>query len=364
MADSAIWVKVFPTTGPGSIGEWAKVTGGTVTEYTKGDGAVMEVHTFTANGTLTVDTPGYAEVLLVGGGSGAYNGQEYGTGGGVNRGLESLPTGNLAVVVGAGGVSTPISSYVWSGVGKPSSLGTLQTGSAGGSGLAGGDASGTYGTQLGIGVTSSITGSAVVYAKSNQASPRANHGDGADYTATGATGVVIVAVQKSAPTVSGVVASGGTESTYVGDGTNGVLGQTYKVHTFTANGTLTVTQGGDADVLIVGGGNGEGGVATYNNGGRVIAGKQVLIPGTLPVVIGGGTGLPSSLGTLNTGGVGQARSSTERTGAGGVVGNLGAGYVSSISGTQKTYASIGDPYNANEPGSGQVAGVVIVRYKV
>ena len=49
-----------------------------------------------------------------------------------------------------------------------------------------------------------------------------------------------------------VVAAGGTE-TIPGDG--------YKYHTFTSNGTLVVTTGGDVECLVIAGGGGGGSFA-------------------------------------------------------------------------------------------------------
>ena len=61
-----------------------------------------------------------------------------------------------------------------------------------------------------------------------------------------------------------VAATGGTETYYVQNGTY------YHAHTFTGVGTntLTVTQGGEVECLIVaGGGGGGGGASAENNGG-------------------------------------------------------------------------------------------------
>jgi hypothetical protein len=269
---------------------WAKVTGGTVTEYTKGDGSVMEVHTFTANGTLTVDSPGYAEVLAVSGGGGSNgNGTIGGGGGRVHPGIVTLPAGALPVTVGAGGVNESGAGST-NCLGKPSSLGTVVvTGVGDAANDPIGGAGGTVATPA-AGFTSSITGTALVYGRGGVAvgSIRANSGDGvAKYAGPAAAGVVVVAVQKLPPTVSGITATGGTESTYTGDGTNGVLGQTYKVHKFTAGGTLTVTQGGEVDVLLVGGGGGGG--LGGGGGGQVMSVSGVMMPiGAQTVVVGAG----------------------------------------------------------------------------
>ena len=49
----------------------------------------------------------------------------------------------------------------------------------------------------------------------------------------GGSGIVIVRTITSNSRPGTVVATGGTETTYTGDGSNGDLGQEYKVHTFT-----------------------------------------------------------------------------------------------------------------------------------
>ena len=53
---------------------------------------------------------------------------------------------------------------------------------------------------------------------------------------------------------SGFSASGGTETTYDSGG------DTYKVHTFTSTGILTVTGTGDINILIIAGGGGTAGL--------------------------------------------------------------------------------------------------------
>lgn len=284
----SIWVKVFPSEGgaAGGIG-WAKVTGGTVTEYTKPDGSVMEVHTFTANGTLTVNEPGYAEVLLVGCGGSGYN---MGNGGDVREGGHMLPVGAVPVVVG-----TPSDT-----LGRASSLGSITTGVVWASQFDLGEAVGA-GAQfpmppyenIALPYYSSITGTSKPYAPSATWDGRTGTepGAGSMVTGTGVPGIVIVAVQKSAPTVSGVVATGGTVTEYTGDGTNGVLGQKYRVHTFSADGALEVSTGGTADVLLVasgGGGSAKGdGIGGSGGGGGVLfVPGMTLTGGTHTVKVG------------------------------------------------------------------------------
>jgi hypothetical protein len=429
--------------------QWAQVTGGTVTTYTKPDGAVMEVHTFTASGTLTVETPGYAEVLVVGGGGGGKNDNANAAGGGagaVRWGMFSLPAGSLAATVGNGGAIattgglSSLGAVLKAGGGEQgwawrSGAGANAAGGGGASGgaafgsasqanYAGGGSGGTvYGAAALDGVTLAVTGAAVEYARGGPATGATSTAKGSGGSAgggsptAGVAGVVIVAVQKSAPTVSGVVATGGTVTEYTGDGVNGVLGQTYKVHKFTANGTLTVTAGGEIDVLLVaGGGYGDAGAEDCGGGGGGMLEylAQKVSAGTLSATVGGGgqalgqPGGDSALGWMrvfrggggnlgnsgNTvggsggGGAGTGAisgqgypgvmSGTYKGGGGaggpGVAGDGGPGRVSYMSGSAVTYArggsaavNVGTPANSGNGGwrSGPGAsGIVIVRYKV
>lgn len=77
-------------------------------------------------------------------------------------------------------------------------------------------------------------------------------------------------------------ATGGTEVTNAG----------YKYHTFTSDGTLTVTQGGKFDCLIVAGGGGGGSSSADGGGaGGVVATCSVFEAGAVSVDVGsGGTG--------------------------------------------------------------------------
>jgi hypothetical protein len=374
--NGSAWVDPSNAGGGGAAGiPWAAVTGGTVTEYTKADGSVMEVHTFTTNGSLTVDTPGYADVLIVGSGGRCSGPSVVGSGGRIVRGLHALPSGALAVAVGQAVTSGSSDTS-----GFPSTLGDINTGVVGIAGnssfiFPGTGAGGTNASPR-TGFTSSITGSAVVYAP---AGDNTKFGGGEQNGAgVSAAGVVIVAVQKTAPTASGVVASGGTETTYVGDGSNGVLGQSYKVHTFTAaTGSLVVTQGGEVDVLILGAGGGYS--SPYvGNGGDLMERRLTLAAGTVPVTVGQGgvdgvaAGGSSALGTLVTSIAAWATANSRAIGAGGTVAAPNAGRASTITGTSIVYgaanvtspvANLGQGRGSGEsqPGS---SGVVIVRYKV
>lgn len=102
--------------------------------------------------------------------------------------------------------------------------------------------------------------------------------------------------------IPSAIISGGTESTYVGDGINGINGQSYKVCKFTTSGTLIISQGGELDILVAGaGGSGGGGTNGVNYGagggsGDVTATTVTLPSGNYSCVVAATTG-----GSGNTG---------------------------------------------------------------
>jgi hypothetical protein len=91
-------------------------------------------------------------------------------------------------------------------------------------------------------------------------------------------------------TIAGVVATGGTTATHSASGT------TYKVHTFTANGTLGVTNGGSITGAVKGGGGGgqnihhAHGSAAGGQGGGFGQNTHTVGTGNIAVTIGGGGG--------------------------------------------------------------------------
>jgi hypothetical protein len=166
----------------------AIATGGTVADVTI-DGVVYRVHTFTTDGTLTVERAGQADVFLIGGGAhGDSAGNHVGGPGVVREGTFVLPVGAIPVTVGVSGTAT-----VWDGT--TSSLGDIvASGKAYGATWPGAQfppgAGATDANRLAEYVTT-ITGSPVGYGLSVQLSPRPNRGDGAN-TGNGSAGVVIV----------------------------------------------------------------------------------------------------------------------------------------------------------------------------
>jgi hypothetical protein len=152
------------------------------------------------------------------------------------------------------------------------------------------------------------------------------------------------------------------------------------VQRFNANGTLTVTQPGYADVLIVSGGSGGGGeYASSGAGGGITFGNVYLGSGSYSVVVGAGSTLSGATATGNPGGIGGTSYlgqygsplSTSYSTSG-----PNAPLTSTITGSSVTYAQTGTAVTANTgnggikagccgapPGALGSSGVVIVRYE-
>jgi len=146
-----------------------------------GDGKNYRLAVCNAGGSLVVTAPGTVQALLVGGGNN-YAVTPAGNAGDVRMGTYLLPAATHTVTVGAAGVP-----------GLPSSIGTVVITSAAGVAANGSNAQGGGGTagNLNLGLSSSITGSALTYATAQSGAPVANRGDAG--TAGNATdGVVIV----------------------------------------------------------------------------------------------------------------------------------------------------------------------------
>lgn len=162
-------------------------SGGTVTAA-----GTDRVHTFTANGTLTVTRAGFARVLVLGGGGAAgLNTAGYSGGGGGQcfDGWVYLPVGNVAITIGAAppatantqngvngnhsevGSTPPIKA--WGGGGGTN--GTIWQGPRGGGGNQGGaGAAGSGGGSRGAGLVSDISGANVEYGRGGGAAQAGN----------------------------------------------------------------------------------------------------------------------------------------------------------------------------------------------
>jgi hypothetical protein len=177
--------------------------------------------TFTGSSTLTIDKPGYLEVLVVGGGGGgraAGSNTTGGGGGGVRYGAFYVNSGNYSVSIGGGGSGGTGSGEGGNG-GHTFLSGILISGGGGGSmayqggnpwfnishnGYGGGGGSGpatwSFTTSGGNGggspETLSYVGSAVTYGSGgiSSSNPVANRGEGGrrDTGGSGTSGVVVV----------------------------------------------------------------------------------------------------------------------------------------------------------------------------
>lgn len=152
--------------------------------------------------------------------------------------------------------------------------------------------------------------------------------------ATGAGGVTITADSSPVLAVGTVIATGGTVTTFVANGTNGTDGARYVVHSFTSPGTATLVLARDHDLehLVVGAG-GAGGTAGADTssggggGGRVVTGTVAATAGEYDVTIGAG-GTPTAVASLlATGGAAADGGSSSLALAGGatVAAALGGG---------------------------------------
>lgn len=281
--------------------------GASTVTSTGGKGAVSNQVTGGASGTGTID--GVASIAQGGGGSG---GQPLGAGGGGGAG------GAANGVNGGPGVDIAIT-------GVPTTYG------AGGPGR----------SNVGFGTPSprvlGVGGGGYDYFGSR------------DWTfAPGGDGAVIVRYRIPSDGLDPLVATGGSVTTFVGDGTTGDDGDVYRVHTFLANDTFTVTHGsGDVEYLVVGGGGGSGNTMGGGGGaGGVLTGT--VAASTRTVVIGPGgagsnargsrgvNGTASQFGAVTGaggGGGGSWSSPSGATGGSGGGGSAGGGTGAAASGS-------------------------------
>lgn len=228
-----------------------------------------EYWSFTASGTLTVTTAGFADVLVVG--AGASGGANWGGGGGAGGHLyvtdAYLPAGTLTVTVGAGGAASSLSLIANNG--NPSRLGSLYS-PGGGFGAGTGTASHTGG---------------------NGAS------GGGGYRPAGVGGAGTSAIGYNGGTSNQVSASGG------GGGAGAVGGNTSSSNV-AGNGGAGLANSITGSSVTRAGGGGGGGITAGSGGSG-----------------GGGAGgnVTGTAGTANTGGGGGGGDSASGAGGSGIV---------------------------------------------
>jgi hypothetical protein len=161
--------------------------------------------------------------------------------------------------------------------------------------------------------------------------------------------------------------TGGTISNYTGNGTNGINGVNYRIHTFTSgSSTFAAFPGLRVDYLVVGGGGpSSGGITgtTYNSGGgggQVLSSTTSLSGSSFSVTVGtgnpaGSNGGSSAFGSItalggNQGGNGGANGNGGNSGSG----NFGGSYVGGGhgGGGGGGNSAAGSPNSGNSPGAG------------
>jgi hypothetical protein len=204
--------------------------------------------TFTASGTLTVTTAGFADVVLcAGGGGGGRGNATTGSGGGGAGGVLIatsiyLPVGTITVIVGAGGAGSS-GLYQIGQNGNASRLSDFYSPGGGGGGAYYGAAS------LGSGLNGGSGG-----------------GGGGNTTATGGSGVSGVGNDGGSGNATAVGGGGGGASA-VGANGSGTTGGAGGAGTTTTIAGTTPTGAYVAGSYALGGGGGAGASVTAGNGG-------------------------------------------------------------------------------------------------
>ncbi len=166
------------------------------------------------------------------------------------------------------------------------------------------------------------------------------------------------AANKSVTPWRPIVATGGTVSNYTGDGTNGVNGIPYRVHTFNAVGNATWTvsdegSGGPVDYLVVAGGGGGAGSAgcDISSGGGGAGGVRT---GNLTISSPMGYGI-----TVGAGGIGSTGFVTGGQGSNSVFSTITSTGGGGGSTWENTAGNGGSGGGCGENGQGQVPGTGI-----
>ena len=278
---------IIPFTGGVGNADFSDAATGT---YTSG-GLNYKYITYTASGTLTVTTAGFADVLLVAGGGGGGAAVRASGGGGAGGYLEItnayLPSGTLTVTVGAGGaggtgganirneagnngIASRIGSYyaVGGGAGAASSLDSNTStfasigrngGSGGGGSFGGAGGAADMGNAGGSGATSGTFGG----------------GGGGGASATGSNGTTTVGGNGGNGSSNSYTGSAVTRAGGGGGGNEGGTAGTGGTGGGGAGSTGTGT--GTAGSVNTGGGGGGGGRSSTTTGSGGAGGSGVVI---------------------------------------------------------------------------------------
>lgn len=217
--DGSSWEEYEPGYPPATV---SATTGspGTGT-FTDSNGIAWNYYRFTGSGSITFDTSGFADILIVGGGGGSTtdstSNEAGGGAGAVRYGLQYVSSGTLSVAIGAGGAGRTTGTRATNG--GPSTIGALYAGggqggftqnpvtgldydgpfgggSPGGMAIGSGESrkGGSAGSTRDAGIVLNYAGSDVEYGTATT-TPSANTGGGGNINAgSGAAGVVIVKV--------------------------------------------------------------------------------------------------------------------------------------------------------------------------
>jgi hypothetical protein len=182
------------------------------------------------------------------------------------------------------------------------------------------------------------------------------------------------------PQTGRAVITGGTVTSFVGNGINGVNGTTYAVHSWTVSGSLVCDVTTMVEYFMIGGGAAGNGANYYGGPGAYLSGWLQVPPGTFAVTVGAGgiIGAPldrygraseiASLAVTPLAPVFDFVSAfSQPVGDGGTLGAPLDGVTTQIRGVAETYGQPQQAFPAVNRGDGAnngagSAGIVVIRY--
>ena len=154
-------------------------------------------------------------------------------------------------------------------------------------------------------------------------------------------------------------ASGGTVTNYTGNGTNGVNGATYRVHTFTGSANITINRAVQQFTVFAQGGGAGGGYGAGGGRGYSVEGNYTIPAGSVAVTVGsavsGGYNEVTNRDAPGSAGIGSSLGSYVSVSGGVSRGQvIGSGASTLISGSTVNYGGSGGAciinQNANSGG--------------
>jgi hypothetical protein len=311
----------------------------------------------------------FSTITSSGGGGGAY-------GGAVGSASPGNGSGGGGGYNSAGGASGDFGNN--GGAGGASGGGYAHSGGGGGGSSAVGTAGGTHSCGTGgAGTASTISGASVTYAGGGGGSGyTTGHGCAGGSGGGGAGGASnTIGTAATVNTGSGGGGGGGSSEYAGGAGGSGIVyvryfnrvataaasGGTittdadYKVHSFTADGTLTVTAGGFVEYLVVaGGGSGGGSYAGGGGAGGMQTGFLEVAAGSYSITVGDGGAAVGDTSEANNGENSVFSTITSIGGGGG--GNTGTGDAGHTGGSGGGGAASSGAAGAATTGQGSAGG--------